>query len=200
MDWPEVKKELRGIVHLFTPSLARILFEYARDLPDGATILEIGAYKGYSTCALAYGCLGTAKGVYTVDTFRGEHDNTDQQGAALFFDEFWWSVKVRGLDQIIQPVIARSAELYGTWARPLDLLFIDGGHTNEIVRGDLNAFFPYLKPGGWLFMHDVYPEQPKPVNVNPTWLGVPLNLLDCQYSLNLAWGRKPGPLQSEDHS
>lgn len=189
MNWQEVEKKLTGIEHQFTPSLARILFEHAQSLPDGAAILEIGAYKGYTTCALAYGCAGTNKRVWTIDNFCGNPANTDEEGATSYFHQFLKNIEARDLFGYIAPLVGRSEDFYAEWQRPLDLLFIDGNHAPAIVQGDVEAFFPWLKPGGWLFMHDVYPE-PKPVNVNPTWIGIALKLVNCQYNLNLAWGRK----------
>lgn len=191
MEWAEVEYRLAGIHHQFTPSLARILFEHAQALSAGAAILEIGPYKGYTTCALAYGCLGTDKHIWTIDTFRGNPSNTELQDGASYLGEFMRNIVSRGLEDYITPLVGWSEEFYLRWSRPLDLLFIDGGHSHEVVQGDLDSFFPYLKPGGYLFMHDVYPEKLTPVNVNPTWLGVKLQLTNCQHNLNLAWGRKP---------
>src|SRR5208282_5493160 len=48
------------------------LFKSARLLPDSANIVEIGSYKGRSTTCLAFGCRGTKKRVFAVDSFDGE--------------------------------------------------------------------------------------------------------------------------------
>lgn len=189
--WSEVDKHLTGIHHQFTPSLARILFEHALGLPDGAAILEIGPYHGYTTCALAYGCVGTRKHIWTIDTFHGNPSDTDKQDGESYLGEFLRNIVTRGLEDTITPLVGWSEEFYLRWSRPLDLLFIDGNHANEVVQGDLDAFFPHLRADGWLFMHDVYPEPVKSITVNPTWLGVQLSLTDCRHNLNLAWGRKP---------
>ncbi len=173
----------------FTPSLAGVLFEQAKALPEGATLLEIGAYKGYTTCALALGCLGNGKHVWTIDTFIGNPENTDIQDSASYYDVFQKNIKAQGLSAYVTPLVGRSDKFYEGWSQPLDLLFIDGNHAQDIVQADLDAFFPWLKSGGYLFMHDVYPD-PKPQSVNPTWHGIALKLTDCRYTLNLAWGRK----------
>lgn len=192
MNWTEVEKKLAGIGNQFTPSLARVLFEHVLGLPEDAVILEIGPFEGYTTCALAYGCLGTDRHIWTIDTFCGRPENTELQDGKSYLGTFMRNIVTRGLEEYVTPLVGWSEEFYRRWGQPLDLLFIDGGHSHAVVQGDLDAFFPHLKPAGYLFMHDVYPEPPQPVNVNPTWLGVKLQLTDCRHALNLAWGRKTG--------
>lgn len=189
MTWAEVERNLIGINHQFTLSLAHILFDCAQKLTDGATILEIGPYQGYTTCTLAYACLGTQKHIWTIDTFVGNPANTDIQDGESYYATFQKNIKTRKLSEYVTVLIGKSEEFYQSWNRPIHMLFIDGNHAPDVVQGDVDAFFPWLTSGGWLFMHDVYPV-PKPQSVNPTWLGVKLQLTDCQHSLNLAWGRK----------
>jgi hypothetical protein len=38
--------------------------------------------------------------------------------------------------------------------RPIDLLFVDGDHTEEGVRGDIATWAPRVKPGGVIAFHD----------------------------------------------
>jgi methyltransferase family protein len=38
---------------------------------------------------------------------------------------------------------------------PVDLLFIDGDHTYETVRGDYETYLPHVRPGGVVAFHDV---------------------------------------------
>ena len=39
--------------------------------------------------------------------------------------------------------------------QPLDLIFIDGGHTYEVVSGDMRRFAPLVRPGGLIAFHDI---------------------------------------------
>lgn len=192
MNWNEIETRLNVIPRLFTPSLAMILWEAAKALPDGGVILEIGAYKGYTTCALGYACLGTRKHVWTIDTFGGNPDNTNLQNGASYYDEFWKNVGICGLNNFITPLVGLSEQFYADWKRPIDLLFIDGNHETPFVQNDLTAFFPHLVSGGWLYMHDHYLEAAPPEDRadDPSWFGVPLQLTNIGWSLNLAWGRK----------
>lgn len=40
--------------------------------------------------------------------------------------------------------------------KSLDFIFIDACHEYDCVIADLNAWFPKLKPGGWIAGHDYY--------------------------------------------
>ena len=44
------------------------------------------------------------------------------------------------------------------WQTPLALLFIDGGHGDEVVRADEAAWIPKVAPGGLVAIHDVFPD------------------------------------------
>lgn len=186
--WDEVRYRLRGIPYLMSESQAEVLYRRTRELSVQADLLEIGAWKGYSTCALAYACEGTGRHVWTIDTFHGSEESTDVQCAASHFNEFWNNVSTRSLDRIITPLVGRSELFYSTWNRPIDLLFIDGGHTPEIVQGDIMAFLPWLTTGGVLLLHDVY--ETEWATEHPHWMGLDLPLHRCDHNDNLAWGYK----------
>lgn len=154
VNWEKAAKNLNGLGNQFCLELAQVLFDTVKALPDNALILEIGAYKGFSTCALAFACVGTGKRVMTIDTFIGNPTNTNLQDGENYYGEFLDNIKARDLQGYITPLIGRSEAFYAGWTFPLDLLFVDGDH--RIMQEDLNAFFPHLKVGGILLMHDVY--------------------------------------------
>jgi len=69
-----------------------------------------------------------------------------------------------------------SDEFFATNKSLFDVIFIDGLHTYEQVRKDLVNSMRFLKPGGWIALHDMLPrtwkEQHVPVIVvNETWTG-----------------------------
>ena len=52
----------------------------------------------------------------------------------------------------MQVLRARSTEV--AWERPIALLFIDGLHYYDSVRGDFRHFAPFLIAGGLVAFHD----------------------------------------------
>lgn len=54
---------------------------------------------------------------------------------------------------------------------PFDFIFIDGGHTYDVVMADWRNYWPMLKEGGLLAMHDIgYPDvNPVGYSVGAVW-------------------------------
>ncbi len=181
--WPNINS-IEGL--LVSPAQEHWLFKTARSLPDGSNIVEIGSFKGRSTCCLAYGCKGTKKRVFTIDTFEG--NNVDFFHKA-FFDEFWDNVKRCGLTNYVTPIKGLSSEVARFWDKPIHLLFIDGSHEYEDVVSDFLSFFPHVVAGGIVAVHDVVNTWPGPLKA---WNEVIKHHLENTGSCTtLAYGTKP---------
>jgi len=168
----------------------RWLFDAAYALPSPANIVEIGSFKGRSTCCLAFGCRGTGKRVFSVDSFNGNDIDFPTRN---FFPEFSANINRCGLSQHVEPVIGISDKIARTWTKPIHLLFIDGSHVYEDVLADFNGFFPHVVPGGIVAFHDVADYKPGPLRAwNET--AKPL-LTDAGCVDSLAYGRKVSPSQ-----
>jgi methyltransferase family protein len=165
----------------------RWLFEAAYYLPSAANIVEIGSFKGRSTCFLASGCRGTKKRVFAIDTFDG---NDCDFGYRNFFGEFSKNLQSCGLSDYVEPLVGISAEVAKTWNKPIHLLFIDGSHRYEDISSDFEGFFPHVVPGGVIALHDVIEGWPGPLRA---WHEIAKHrLVDVGYCQSLAYGRKPG--------
>lgn len=119
-----------------------MLLRYAR---DARTICELGCYEGRTSVALAG---GTAGNVYSIDPFyRGRLGicytewvaklNRWRSGAANL-------VYIRGLSQQVSQ----------TFEQPIDFLFLDADHSYEAVKKDWEKWFPKVKKGGYIALHD----------------------------------------------
>lgn len=52
-------------------------------------------------------------------------------------------------------ILGDSSEVGRSWnGEKLDLLFIDGDHSEAGLRADIAAWLPHVKPGGWVLFHD----------------------------------------------
>ncbi len=137
---------------LESPDQERWLFKAARRLPDGSNIVEVGSFKGRSTCCLAYGCRGRSTRVFAVDTFKGNDVDFHHSD---FFEEFCNNIEIRGLSEYVTPVPGLSQEIAKTWDKPIHFLFIDGSHQYQDVLADFHGFLPHVMPGGTIALHDV---------------------------------------------
>lgn len=134
-----------------------------------ALVVEIGVWKGGSTMTLASAlkALGSDGVVIAVDTWLGSSEHWSQpewkahlaivHGYPQFFYKFMANVMAAGLQSHILPLpldslnAARLLMLHGT---SIDLIHVDAGHDYRSVIGDLEAWWPLLRPGGILIGDD----------------------------------------------
>ena len=108
-------------------------------------ILEIGCFRGISTIALA---LGSNQKVITVDPFiaHGETESVKQ----IFLN----NIKKMGIEHLVNLRQCYSSEL--DFDAEISLLLIDGDHSYEGVKHDFEKFFPKVKKGGYVLLHDFH--------------------------------------------
>jgi predicted O-methyltransferase YrrM len=133
-------------------------------------ILEVGAYCGKSALWLGDAARQTGTVVFSVDHHRGSEEN--QAGWAWHDTDLvdpetgrmdtlpWWrrAIAAAKLEHFVVGVVGESAVIGSVWGTPLGLLFIDGGHGDEVVRADEKAWVGHVAPGGLLAIHDVFPD------------------------------------------
>jgi predicted O-methyltransferase YrrM len=113
-------------------------------LASNRVVLELGAWKGRSTVALAR----HAKLVVSVDWHRGD----DGTGPGDTLTEYLASV--RELTNVV-PVVARFDEFLSyLGSQNFDTVFVDGAHDWQSARSDLHAAHRLCRPGGVIACHD----------------------------------------------
>ena len=130
--------------------------------------LEIGTYCGKSTRLLADAARRVGARVVTVDHHHGSEEN---QPGWEWHDESMVDERSGRLDtlmtfrpvldeyaDVLSAVVADTRVVGGWWATSLELLFLDGNHTEETAQHDYRAFAPHVVPGGLLLVHDVFPD------------------------------------------
>jgi predicted O-methyltransferase YrrM len=136
---------------------------------DGGLAVEIGSYCGKSTVYLGHAAAATGGHVVTVDHHRGseEHqpgweyhdpDLVDDTGRFDTLPALRRTLAAAGLEDVVTAVVGRSATVARWWRRPVDFLFIDGGHTDEAAQADYRGWAPLVTAGGTLVIHDVFPD------------------------------------------
>lgn len=148
----------------------RALYEAAASYLDGGVGVEIGTYCGKSTVLLGAAALTTDSVIYTVDHHHGSeehqpgweyHDTTMVDPHTGLFDTlptFRHTLDEMALPDNVIAVVGKSPVVAKNWRTPLNLLFIDGGHTEEAAQRDFEGWAPWLQTGGALLIHDVFPD------------------------------------------
>lgn len=165
-------KEVRGA----TPDeIGMVLADFAAGVPADQEIVELGVFQGRTALIMAWGAQqGNGAHVTAIDPWDlpgNVYDPpfTDADSRA------WAEYRIRelGYDERISLVNAFSHEVAAEWVtgsdligrgnRPVGLLFVDGDHTKEGARLDIEAWAPHLAPGAVIAVDDYH---------HPDWPGV----------------------------
>lgn len=132
------------------------------------TWLEIGTYCGKSTLLLGSAAREVGASVVTVDHHHGSeenqpgwewHDATMVDPRSGRLDTFpYFRPVLDSLSEVCAAVVGSTAQVATWWSSPVQLLFLDGNHTEETAQHDYRAFAPFVAPGGLLLVHDVFPD------------------------------------------
>ena len=128
---------------------------------EGTVFVEIGAWFGRSTCYMAECIRESGKNIKfdVVDTWEGTQNSkhlTDPYGGCVY-DVFIDNMTTAGVIDYITPVKTTShqaAERYDN--ETLDFVFIDGDHSYDIVRKDIELWLPKVKKAGTIAGHDYF--------------------------------------------
>ena len=141
------------------------LYDVAKGLPDcGPVLVEIGSWLGKSAVVLSR-AISKKKGavLFCIDPFNAHGDpssaahyrNVSQKMDVSLLEHFTQNIKRYGSYKHVKTLRGYSTDFSGNWDKPIDLLFIDGNHSYEAVKRDFLEWSPFIKPGGYLIMHDV---------------------------------------------
>ncbi len=143
------------------------LYDAARRVAHAAPLLEIGSYCGKSAVYLGAAAAEAGSVLYSIDHHRGSEEHqpgeeyhdarlVDADGRFDSFPEFRRTIERAKLGDVVIPIVATSQAVASTWAQPLALVFIDGGHSEAAARSDYEGWARHVKEGGLLLIHDVF--------------------------------------------
>lgn len=146
------------------------LYQYALMAATLGPCLEVGSYCGKSTVYIGAACKHVNSVLFAVDHHRGSeehqlgeeyHDPDLYDPAAKKMDsfrEFRCTLMRATLEDAVVPIVAPSLLVARAWATPLGMVFIDGGHSMEAALNDYRSWAGHIVRGGWLAIHDVFPN------------------------------------------
>ena len=122
-------------------------------------VVEIGVYEGSSACVLCRHLAPDAD-LHLVDPF-GHHPDAlpSGWGATEWATRRAVSRAARGGPRVHWHA-ELSHEVAARWSGELDLVFIDGDHSEEGAELDWNAWRSFVTVGGHVVLHDARADQP----------------------------------------
>ncbi len=132
--------------------------------------LEVGTYCGKSTVHLGSVAREMGAHLVTLDHHHGSEENqpgwewhdpttvdpyTGRMDTLPFLRH---TLHDAGLETTVSVLVATTQQVARWWTTPLDFLFLDGNHTEDVAQHDYAAFARHLVTGGLLAVHDVFPD------------------------------------------
>jgi predicted O-methyltransferase YrrM len=134
------------------------LFTLAASCRPGATIVEIGSWKGKSTTWLALGATCRAgTQVIAIDPHLPSIEQTYVGGdSGDPHAELLANLTQAGVADRVDVRRRRAEDVATTFDRSIDLLFVDGDHDELAVRRDIDTWAPKVPEGGVVAFHDAF--------------------------------------------
>ena len=137
--------------------------EIVKKMPDEFTFMEIGVFRGQilaivSLLAERHGKKVRRIGITPLDTSDGHWESDYEADIIRLHDVF----NIKDDYELIRLDSTNPNAIKLASQNPPDVLYIDGGHTYEVVKSDLTHYLPILKVGGTLVIDDCNNAIPMP--------------------------------------
>lgn len=131
---------------LITADVGEYLYMLASKTLADQHIVEIGAWKGKSTCYLAAGRRdGNGGRVFSVDPWSTDVQEWSRYHQSATLEQWQAQVDAAGFTATATPLPGRSVDVADRWAGgPIGFLYIDGDHARAAVLTDWEAWRPHL--------------------------------------------------------
>jgi predicted O-methyltransferase YrrM len=152
------------------PEEGDALYSFAKQYSISGSCLEIGSYCGKSAVYLGMAVKENGQKLYSVDHHKGSEE---QQPGEEYFDPdlkskdgdgidtlpfFLDTIEKSKLQSFVIPIVSTSEEANEDLDINFDMIFIDGGHSEEAAQKDYDLWTHRINIGGILAIHDVFPN------------------------------------------
>ena len=156
----EVERVVADVEGWMTSGQARRLWDCARSVPAGGTVVEIGSFRGRSMVVLASAAppgvelvaidphAGNDRGPQEISGFEAE--------AADDHQVFKANLEAAGVADRVRHVRKFSNDALVDVPGAIDLLYIDGAHRMKPALEDIRSWGAKVKAGGDLLIHDSF--------------------------------------------
>lgn len=179
--------QLSDLVGLIPTEVGETLAKYAAQVPSDQAIVEIGSYKGKSTCYLA----SQAKAhVWAIDAWDLPGNEPGRFHFNDAFADFVRQTMAMNYSDRITPIRGYGPAEGRKWIGPLvGLLFIDGDHSYKAVRSDVEAWIPNLAHDAVVILDDLDTPKNPGVRKAAAHLSYKLGLFTVEAERLAIWKR-----------
>ena len=150
----------KNIEGWLTEKEALVLYQIAKKIKKGSTVVEIGSWQGKSSYCIAKGLDSDIK-FFAIDPFDGTgtvnnsffEKKMKEYESGSVLDIFMFHMSREKLKPEIIPKKGYSQEFKNEFDK-IDFLFIDGNHSLEGVLEDYRNYEYKIPAGGYIALHD----------------------------------------------
>jgi len=156
-------EQLAALSGRITPEEGEYLKSLASQIQPGGQIVEIGSYRGKSTCYLATGLAisnNTSAKLHAIDLWTLGETSSAKYHTEQTWDIFKTQVAKYELSELVFPHMCSSMKAVKKRRKPIDLLFLDGNHHYRYVHEDWREWSKFLFPGSIVAFHDYAEKYP----------------------------------------
>jgi predicted O-methyltransferase YrrM len=192
---------------------AQELAKLSAEAPPNAVIVEIGSFLGSGTVLLAEPRRQAGSGkVHAIDPFDGSGDSFSvpyyadalmKLGGATMRQQFDRAIAKAGVADFVEVHVGPAAVVAADWQEQIDLLYLDGDQSIVGAQKAYDAWWPYLKIGAIIAVHNANPGPRNPEHDGMLKLveSVPFHQMFADIRLigTTVFGRKISPANSLTH-
>ena len=162
--------DINKIKGFLDPIEGEALYYYTKEFTKDGNALEIGSYCGKSAVYIGLAVKENNQKLYSIDHHRGSEE---QQPGEEYFDPDLLNKKGNGIDTLpfflktlkdsqlegfVIPIVSSSEDAHKELKMNFNMIFIDGGHSEEAAQTDYMLWSKKLNLEGVLAIHDVFPD------------------------------------------
>ena len=162
--------DINKIKGFLDPIEGEALYYYTKEFTKDGNALEIGSYCGKSAVYIGLAVKENNQKLYSIDHHRGSEE---QQPGEEYFDPDLLNQKGDGIDTLpfflktlkdsqlegfVIPIVSSSEDAHKELKMNFNMIFIDGGHSEEAAQTDYMLWSKKLNLEGVLAIHDVFPD------------------------------------------
>ncbi len=146
------------------------LYQVGHEAATVGPLLEVGTYCGKSAVYLGVAADEAGAVLFSVDHHRGSEENQPgwehndpevvdpRTGRIDTLPHFRRTIEDAALEHAVIAIVGDSPTVASHWTTPLGLVFLDGAHGREPAHADYDAWAGHVALGGFLAIHDVFPD------------------------------------------
>lgn len=136
----------------------------AAGVANARRVVEVGVYEGASAVALV-GALGEGSELHLIDPFGAHADALPSGWGASEWATRRTVARALAARRADRPHVswhvARSHDVAAAWSAPVDVVFVDGDHSESGCELDWDSWHPHVAPGGFVVFHDARAGRPR---------------------------------------